>query len=105
MCLGLKHCHDRKILHRDLKPENIFVTQQDIIKLGDFGVAKVLNTTLSKADTLVGTFAYLSPEVLTESPYDGKSDIWALGIVLYYMAALRLPFVSNDPGQMRNLII
>ena len=51
-------------MHRDLKPENIFVTRKDIVKLGDFGVAKVLSHTKAKAETLVGTWHYMSPEVL-----------------------------------------
>jgi NIMA (never in mitosis gene a)-related kinase len=60
----LKHIHDRKILHRDLKGQNIFLTKQGIIKIGDFGIAKVLNNTLANAKTVVGTPYYLSPEIV-----------------------------------------
>ena len=55
ICLALKHVHDRKILHRDIKPENIFLMASNVVKLGDFGVAKVLSNTLACADTQTGT--------------------------------------------------
>ena len=64
ICLALKHCHDRKILHRDLKAQNIFMNKNGIIKLGDFGIAKVLSSTVEKAVTIVGTPYYLSPELI-----------------------------------------
>jgi len=64
ICLAMKHCHDRKILHRDLKAGNIFLTKSGIVKLGDFGIAKVLSNTVEKAVTIVGTPYYLSPEII-----------------------------------------
>lgn len=88
ICLAMKHCHDRKILHRDLKAGNIFLTKSGIVKLGDFGIAKVLSNTVEKAVTIVGTPYYLSPEIIQNSPYSFKSDIWSLGVLLYEMIAL-----------------
>ena len=96
ICLALKHCHDRKILHRDLKSQNIFLTRRGICKLGDFGISKVLNYTKSKALSIVGTPLYLSPEVLKSQPYNQKSDIWALGTLLYEMTALQTPWADKD---------
>ena len=63
ICLALKHAHDRKILHRDLKPQNIFLTSKNKVRLGDFGISKVLSNTLSVASTCVGTPLYLAPEL------------------------------------------
>lgn len=60
----MKHVHDRKILHRDLKSQNVFLTKKGIVKLGDFGIAKVLNATAENAVTIVGTPYYLSPEII-----------------------------------------
>ncbi|CAK94413.1 unnamed protein product (macronuclear) [Paramecium tetraurelia] len=83
ICLAIKHVHDRKIIHRDLKTQNIFLTQDGIIKLGDFGIARVLNHTREKCKTIVGTPYYLSPEIIESRDYSFKTDIWSLGIILY----------------------
>ena len=84
----MKHCHDRKVLHRDLKAANVFLNRRGISKLGDFGASIVLTSTRAKAKTMIGTPEYLSPELLKGKPYNQKSDIWALGILLYEMMAL-----------------
>ena len=96
LCLALKHIHDRKILHRDLKSQNIFLMKNGSIKLGDFGIAKILSQTMENAKTMVGTPYYLSPELIDNKPYNFKSDIWSLGVLLYEMCALEPPFVSNS---------
>ena len=64
ICLSIKHVHDKKILHRDLKSQNIFLTKKGLVKLGDFGISRVLSNTKSKAKTVVGTPYYLSPEII-----------------------------------------
>jgi NIMA (never in mitosis gene a)-related kinase len=92
ICLGLKHIHDRKILHRDLKGQNIFLTSKGIVKIGDFGIAKVLANTMQNARTVVGTPYYLSPEIVNSKPYNFKSDMWSMGVILYELCALKPPF-------------
>ncbi|CAD8056278.1 unnamed protein product [Paramecium primaurelia] len=96
ICLALKHVHDRKILHRDLKCQNIFITKNNRIKLGDFGIARVLSHTLENAKTQIGTPYYLSPEIIESKPYSYASDIWAIGIVLYEMCMLKPPFEAES---------
>jgi NIMA (never in mitosis gene a)-related kinase len=102
ICLALKHVHDRKILHRDLKTQNIFLTKKDLIKLGDFGIARVLHNTNELAKTAIGTPYYLSPEICENKPYNNKSDIWSLGCILYEMATLRHAF---EAGDMKGLVL
>lgn len=82
--LALKHVHDRKILHRDLKTQNIFLTKNGTVKLGDFGVAKVLTNTMDFARTSIGTPYYMSPELVEHKPYNNKSDVWSLGCVVSF---------------------
>jgi NIMA (never in mitosis gene a)-related kinase len=94
--LGLKHVHDRKILHRDIKCQNVFLTKQNIIKMGDFGIARVLRHTVDVAKSMVGTPYYLSPEIIEGRPYSFKSDIWSLGVMLYELCALRPPFEGSS---------
>ncbi|CAG9334940.1 unnamed protein product [Blepharisma stoltei] len=100
ICLAMKHVHDRKVLHRDIKGQNIFLMSNGMIKLGDFGIAKVLSHTIDKARTQVGTPYYLSPEIIQNKPYSFKSDIWSLGVLLYELCALRPPFDGNSIHQL-----
>lgn len=95
-CFALKHVHDRKVLHRDLKTQNIFLMSTGQIKLGDFGIARVLDATKDYARTMVGTPYYLSPEIIEDSPYNSKSDVWSIGVVLYEMTTLRHPFDADS---------
>ena len=92
----MKHVHDRKILHRDIKCQNVFVCKNGCIKLGDFGIARVLRNTMEVAKSMVGTPYYLSPEIIEGRPYSFKSDIWSLGVMLYEMCALRPPFEGSS---------
>ncbi|EGR27132.1 protein kinase domain protein [Ichthyophthirius multifiliis] len=92
ICLSLKHIHDRKIIHRDLKTQNIFLMKDNFLKIGDFGIAKVLNHTRDHCKTMVGTPYYLSPEIIESKSYSFKTDIWSLGIILYELCAQKPPF-------------
>jgi len=94
---ALKYIHSAKVLHRDLKTSNIFLSENlRRVKLGDFGISRVLEQTLDAAVTMVGTPYYMSPEVCSNSPYSWKSDIWALGCVLYEMCMLKHAFESSS---------
>uniref|UniRef100_A0A914W2G2 non-specific serine/threonine protein kinase n=1 Tax=Plectus sambesii TaxID=2011161 RepID=A0A914W2G2_9BILA len=102
ICLAVRYLHNRHILHRDLKLQNIFLTSDGLIKVGDFGIAKILNGAVDMTRTCIGTPFYLSPEICENKPYDTKTDIWSLGCLLYEMSALRHPFYSTS---MKSLLL
>ena len=97
--IGLADIHKSKILHRDLKTLNIFLKKDLGIKIGDLGVAKMLLKN-SFAKTVIGTPYYLSPEICEEIPYNDKSDVWALGCILYELCTFRHPFEANSQGAL-----
>jgi serine/threonine protein kinase len=93
----MKHIHDRKIIHRDIKAQNIFLMAKDnSIRLGDFGVARVLDYTVAKAKTQVGTPYYIAPEILKGRAYTNKADVWSMGILLYELCALDVPIKAAN---------
>lgn len=78
-----KSNHGKRFIHRDIKSHNVFLTKDGTIKLGDFGIVKVLQNTLSKAETMVGTPYYFSPEMCKGETYNEKTDVWQLGVLIY----------------------
>jgi len=99
MIIGLHSIHKNKILHRDLKSQNIFLTKNLDIKIGDLGVSKKLIKT-NFAKTFIGTPYYLSPEICMEKPYNDKSDIWAIGCILYELCTYNYPFNAKSQGAL-----
>jgi len=96
MCLALKHIHDRKVIHRDIKAQNVFLMADGSLRLGDFGVARVLDYTVAKAQTQVGTPYYIAPEILKGRSYTSKVDVWSLGVLLFEMCALDVPIKAAN---------
>jgi serine/threonine protein kinase len=99
--LGIGVAHRAGILHRDLKPSNLMLRQDGIVKVMDFGIAKLLGTRgLTKSGTQLGTVAYMSPEQIQNREVDLRSDIYALGVTLYEMLSGHIPFESDSDFQI-----
>jgi eukaryotic-like serine/threonine-protein kinase len=96
---GLGSAHDAGLIHRDVKPENVLIADDGRIKIGDFGLARAVTTTTSTG-TLIGTVAYLSPELVLGRPADARSDIYSTGIMLFEMLTGKQPFGGDVPIQV-----
>nr|XP_027323118.1 serine/threonine-protein kinase Nek4 isoform X3 [Anas platyrhynchos] len=105
IAMALQYLHEQHILHRDLKTQNIFLTRTNIIKVGDLGIARVLENQYDMASTLIGTPYYMSPELFSNKPYNCKSDVWALGCCVYEMATLKHAFNAKDMNSLAYRII
>ncbi|MGB2907787.1 MAG: protein kinase, partial [Candidatus Aminicenantaceae bacterium] len=114
---GLSRAHGKGIIHRDVKSANVIITNEEVVKIVDFGLAKLMGMTqITKAGTTMGTVAYMSPEQARGSAVDHRADIWALGVVLYEMLTGSLPFkgereetimysiLNEDPAPVTDLL-
>ncbi|GAA1949041.1 Stk1 family PASTA domain-containing Ser/Thr kinase [Microbacterium deminutum] len=97
---GLSAAHRAGIVHRDVKPENVLLAEDGRIKIGDFGLARATSANTATGAQLLGTIAYLAPELVTRGTADARSDIYALGIMLYEMLTGEQPYKGEQPMQI-----
>jgi serine/threonine-protein kinase len=97
---GLAAAHRAGLIHRDVKPENVLLAEDGRIKIGDFGLARATSANTATGAQLLGTIAYLAPELVTRGTADARSDIYALGIMLYEMLAGEQPYKGEQPMQI-----
>lgn len=97
---GLAAAHKAGIVHRDVKPENVLLAEDGRIKIGDFGLARATTANTATGQQLLGTIAYLAPELVTRGMADARSDIYALGIMLYEMLTGEQPYKGEQPMQI-----
>jgi len=105
ICAALEHIHNRGVAHRDMKPENVMVDSEDNIKLIDFGIASksgARRLTFAKLSQVMGTPDYIAPEQVKGKRGDGRSDLYALGVILYEMLTGKLPFQGPNPFAIMN---
>ncbi|SFJ50320.1 serine/threonine protein kinase [Planctomicrobium piriforme] len=102
---GLQAVHERHVVHRDFKPANVLLDEDEVPKIGDFGLARHMNmqTTIGGAGAVMGTVPYMSPEQCKSSKVDARSDLYSLGVVLYEMLTGRLPFQGTNNELLRDI--
>jgi len=102
---ALGYAHEHGIVHRDIKPANIMLTKDGRVKVADFGIAKVASSKMTQTGTLLGSPSYMAPEHFLGQPLDGRSDIFALGIVLYELTTGQLPFAGENLGVLSYKVV
>ena len=105
LSLALDHAHDLDVVHRDVKPENVMIRDDGLLKLMDFGIAQILDhQKLTMTGQLLGSPAYMAPELISGKPIDARTDLFSVGIMLYQLATGQLPFSGRNPHEVLNRI-
>lgn len=105
ICEAIKTAHENNIVHRDIKPANILITNDNVVKVLDFGIAKVSGAELTQTGQAIGTVSYMSPEQLQGETVDHRSDIWSLGVLFYELMSTHRPFKGKSNLAISNAII
>jgi NIMA (never in mitosis gene a)-related kinase len=100
LIIAIQYIHEHKVIHRDIKPQNLFLTRVGVLKMGDFGVSRTLDSSQDLARTRIGTPYYLAPEIWNGQPYNSQADIWSAGCILYELCALKRPFHGPHINQL-----
>jgi serine/threonine protein kinase len=104
-CRAFDYAHQRGVVHRDIKPANIMITIEGVVKVVDFGIARIVDTSRTQTGSLLGTLSYMSPEQLRGQPADERCDIWSLGAVLYESIGYGKPFTGDNHGALLRSIL
>jgi serine/threonine-protein kinase len=105
LALALDHAHERGIVHRDVKPANLMIDRAGVLKILDFGIARVGNSALTQAGVLMGTPHYMSPEQIEGAPVDRRSDVFAVGLVMYELLTYQKAFAGDTPPVVMHRIL
>lgn len=100
VCEALSHAHQHNVIHRDVKPANIMVTKEGVIKVVDFGIARLTDMSLTQPNMMIGSRAYMSPQLYEGKKADARSDIWAVGVTLYELLAGQRPFSGDSEAEL-----
>ena len=103
-CRAFDYAHKRGIIHRDIKPANVMLSKDGVVKVVDFGIARVVENSKTQTGLLMGTFAYMSPEQYHGEHADERSDIWSFGILLYELLFYQRPFAGEAPASLMHSI-
>ncbi|NMJ39930.1 protein kinase [Roseomonas sp. JC162] len=104
VCAGLHYSHQRGVVHRDIKPGNIMLTPDGQVKIADFGIARLENSSMTQVGTLIGTPSYMAPEQFRGEPVDLRADIWASGVMLYQLLTGEKPFEGGFSAVMHKAL-
>ncbi|MGA2096332.1 MAG: protein kinase [Candidatus Acidiferrum sp.] len=105
VCDALAYAHSHNVVHRDVKPANIMVTKEGVVKVVDFGIARLTDMSMTQPNMMIGSRAYMSPQLYKGERADARSDIWALGVALYELLAYRRPFTGDSEAELMFHII
>src|SRR5713101_6740039 len=100
VCEALAYAHQHNVVHRDIKPGNIMVTKEGVVKVVDFGIARLTDRSLAQPNMMIGSRAYMSPQLYKGERADARADIWAVGVTLYELLAYRRPFIADSEAEL-----
>ncbi len=105
VCDALAYAHQHNVVHRDVKPANMMVTKEGVVKVVDFGIARLTDMSMTQPNMMIGSRAYMSPQLYKGERADARSDIWAVGVSLYELLAFKRPFTGDSEAELMFHII